>query len=185
MNAYREFWDVPDDEAPGKTGAASVMDCSDIREVLNHFGLNLHGRHVVDIGCGTGRIGDLCDPGHYLGVDVAPGMVTHTASRGYPAALIDGPESVRWTADLYLLLSVFTHVPRSVRRAYLTAIAPHTNELVADILPGEEGGSFAVWFANTNWFEKDLADAGFGNYDSYERVSPDGARHRYYHARKP
>lgn len=190
MNAYRDFWDVPVEQVPAKTGAAPVMDCSDIQDVLTNLDVTLAGKQVVDVGCGTGRMGKLCDPGRYLGFDIAPGMVKHARLKHWPAFLLDGPAHLATVmpsgVDIILCLSVFTHLPRAERQAYLAAFAVNeVEELLVDILDGEEGGSIAVWFADRDDFEADLAAAGFTEFDSYKRGSPDGAGHLYYHARKP
>lgn len=191
MNEYREFWDVPVDQVPQKTGAGPVMDCSDIIDVLINLNVPLAGKKVADVGCGTGRMARLCDS-DYIGWDIAPGMVKYAQGNGLSACLLDGPATLaahvrlvgRW-ADIVLCLSVFTHLPRSERQNYLKIFARYTNELLVDILDGYEQGSIAVWFADRDDFEADLAAAGFTEFDSYKRGSPDGAGHLYYHARKP
>lgn len=184
MNPYRQFWDVPVDQVPDKTGAATVMDCSDIQDVLNQLGVDTHGR-VVDVGCGTGRMADLS--GSWVGFDVAPAMVEYARQHGRDARLTTGPDDLAsaGSADLVLCLSVFTHLPRTERQAYLARFSEIAPTVLVDILDGEEGGSIAVWFADRDCFEADLAAAGFTEFDSYKRGSPDGAGHLYYHAWKP
>lgn len=180
---YRGFWDVPVEDVPYKTGAATVMDCSDIKKVLSALHVSLEGKSVVDVGCGTGRMAQLCDS--YLGFDVAPSMVAYAVKNHIPAVVIEGPDDLDGkTADMYLCLSVFTHIPRELRREYLTAFAKNTDEVLVDILDGGEGGGIAAWYANSDDFEADLIDAGFLLFRSFKQGSPDGAGHRYYHARK-
>ena len=158
------------------------MDCSDIQDVLTHLDVSLAGKSVVDVGCGTGRMAQLCD-GEYQGFDVAPGMVEYATGHGVNASLIDSPADLTGvTAGIYLCLSVFTHVPRELRQKFLTVFAANTSELLADILDGGEGGSIGAWYADETGFEADLSAAGFVEWRSYKRGSPDGAGHRYYHA---
>lgn len=179
MNAYREFWDVPMEWAPAKTGAEGQMDCSDLLEVLvERFGLDLHNSAVADVGCGTGRLEQFC--GAYKGYDVAPGMVEYAKGLGVEAELIDGPDDLTAKVDLVCCMSVFTHIPRDERVRYLRKFSEMCSWLVVDILPGEEGGSIAATYADTSLFESDLRDSGFVARDSHERVSADGATHLYY-----
>lgn len=184
MNAsadYAAFWNVEPHEAPHKTGAASVMDLADIRDVLDHFDLDMSNRRVVDVGCGTGRLAQVC--GDYYGYDVAAGMVAYAKQNGVRAALIGDLEDCQG-ADIVCCLSVFTHIPRFERQAYLARFAQLADLVLVDILPGAEEGSIPAWYADEAGFERDLVDAGFGDFDAYARVSPDGATHRYYLARK-
>lgn len=174
---YAEFWNVEPHEAPHKTGAASVMDLADIREVLGHFDLDLSNKKVVDVGCGTGRLAQVC--GDYYGYDVAEGMVAYAKQNGVRAALIGDLEDCG-NADIVCCLSVFTHIPRYDRQAYLARFAQIAPTVLVDILPGAEEGSIQAWYADRTGFERDLIDAGFGNFDSYGRFSPDGASHLYY-----
>lgn len=179
MTDYREFWEVPVDMVPYKTGAASVMDMSDVKDVLLQFGLDLSDKTVVDVGCGTGRLHQLC--GTYVGYDIAAGMVMHAKTYGLNVRMIDGPQDVAAKGDIVCCLSVFTHIPRPERVAYLNRFRTLAPELLVDILPAErETGGIPAWFTPSSSFETDLVAAGFENFDSYDRVSPDGAFHRYY-----
>lgn len=179
MNTYREFWDVPVEQVPQKTGAATVMDCADIQDVLDNLRVSLDDKLVVDVGCGTGRLHRLC--GEYVGYDVAPNMVLYAAIGGLNVRLIDGPQDVHAKGDIVCCLSVFTHLPRDERRAYLEKFRTLAPTLLVDILPdGEESGGIPAWFTPSSSFERDLIAAGFENFDSYSRESPDAALHRYY-----
>lgn len=182
MSGYLAHWDVPADQAPHKTGAASVMDLSDIREVLDFLDLDLSNLSVIDVGCGTGRLAQAC--GVYRGFDIAPGMVEYAQRSGVTAAVITGPCDLRDEppADIVTCLSVFTHISRLDRLDYLLRFANMANGLLVDILPGPEGGSIHAWYADTTTFEDDLRSHGYGESEHYERTSDDGALHRYYHA---
>lgn len=179
MNAYREFWDVPVDRVPQKTGAAPVMDCADIEDVLTNLGLSLRDKLVVDVGCGTGRLHRLC--GEYVGYDVAPNMVLYAAIEGLNVRMIDGPLDVHAKGDVVCCLSVFTHLPPEDQRAYLERFRTLAPALLVDILPADDyAGGIPAWYTPPSSFETNLVAAGWGNFDSYDRVSPDGERHRYY-----
>jgi SAM-dependent methyltransferase len=180
VSDYATFWDVPIDEVPQKTGAATVMHLGDIRDVLTNFGLDLSELTVVDVGCGTGRLAQAC--GDYYGYDIAPGMVAYAQRVGVRAAPID-ELAICPTADIVCCLSVFTHISRADRQTYLERFAEIAPLVLVDILPGEEGGYPGVWFADPDDFEADLVTHGFGDFESYSRTSPDGAGHRYYLAR--
>lgn len=186
MSSYEAYWNVAIEDVPGMTGAAEVMDLSDIREVLAHFGLALGD--VIDVGCGTGRLAQACK-GEYVGYDVAPSMVDYARSKGLNAHVVSGAAELGQTADLYwkgrhadtvCCLSVFTHISRPDRQAYLDAFSRIAPQVLVDILPGEDEGSIAVWKADPDNFETDLEAAGYKIDGWYERRSPDQELHRYY-----
>lgn len=185
---YRDFWSVTVEEVPGKTGAAGVMDCADIREVTGTFQLDLGRMSVLDVGCGTGRVAQMC--GSWTGVDVSPAAVAYCRNQGLDAYVIEAPVELaaRFDApfgakpfDLVACLSVFTHIHRNDRRSYLSVFRSLADVVLVDVLPGEEGGSIAAWYADVADFEVDLHDARFDDIvATYERVSADGASHLYY-----
>lgn len=189
--AYRDFWSVPVEDVPQKTGAAGVMDCADIRDVLDQVGLDLSTKAVLDVGCGTGRVSQLC--GSWSGVDVSPSAVAYCLNSGLYAFVVAAPIELvgRFAApfgtrpfDVIACLSVFTHISQDDRRAYLTVFRGLAPELLVDILPGSDGGSIAAWYAEPAEFELDLHDAGFDDIvSSYERTSADGHTHLYYRCR--
>ena len=180
--AYLAHWDCPPEQAPAQTGAEAVMDLSDIREILTHFGFWLTGLRVVDVGCGTGRLADLC--GDYTGYDIAPGMIAYARQHGRRVALIADLADYPAPADIVCCFSVFTHISRPDRQAYLERFAQLTDRVLIDILPGVEGGIPGEWYADKDAFEDDLIGAGFGTFDTYERRWPSGYLHRYYYARR-
>lgn len=179
---YAEYWDVPVEQVPEKTGAATVMGLEDIREVLDHFRLDLSDKRVADIGCGTGRLAQVC--GEYWGFDIAPGMVAYGQAAGLNVAPLEALASLA-SVDVVCCLSVFTHITRADRQAYLARFARLAPMVLVDILPGADGGDVAATFSDPRLFESDLADAGFGDFDTYRRTSPDGALHSYYLAWRP
>lgn len=171
--SYQAYWDVPIEDVPGMTGAAEVMDLSDIREVLDHFGLELGD--VIDVGCGTGRLAQACVS--YRGFDVAPSMVEYARRQGLEANHVDDLDG---SAETICCLSVFTHISRPDRQGFLAQFAEIAPQLLVDILPGEDEGSIAVWKADPDNFEHDLEAAGYEIDGWYERRSPDQELHRYY-----
>lgn len=189
MSSYAAYWQCDPADAPALTGAASVMDCSDIQEVLLLLSIPLAGKRILDVGCGTGRIAQLTDgPGSYMGLDVSPGMVEHALGHGLSALLIDGPDSFPFTlsncGDLIACLSVFTHIPRGERQAYLRAFHKTAPELLVDIIPGNGEGSIAHWTAHPGDFRQDLDHAGWTVAGEYGRTAPDGTTHLYFHCRR-
>lgn len=164
-----------------KTGAADVMDLRDIRPVLAHFAINLHNMKVADVGCGTGRLSQTCRD--YYGYDISPSMVAYAKQNGVRAALV-GDLADLTGADIVCCLSVFTHIHRADRQAYLARFRQLAPQLLVDILPGAEGGHPGVWYADRDNFEHDLESVGYTIVGSYPQTSPDGANHLYYHARQ-
>jgi hypothetical protein len=182
MNADAAYWTVSDINAvPRMTGAASVLDASDMADVCGRLALWLPLIDVLDVGCGTGRLAKLCDG--YLGVDIAPSAVAYCQREGLNAALITGPEDLPpGRRGLIACLSVFTHIDRAARRAYLAAFAQRSWWLLVDVIHGAEGGTVQLWQADRDWFLADLASAG------YDVVASTGGvgisdRHTYYSAR--
>lgn len=179
---YRDFWTVPVEDVPAKTGADGVMDCADILDVLEHLDLTLGEKTVLDVGCGTGRLAQLC--GTYTGVDVSPSMVTYCQEHDVNARILTHPSRLTGSYDIVACLSVFTHISWGDRLAYLHRFRLVAPELLVDILPGDEGGSIAAWYADPAEFELDLHDAGFDDIvGTYERQSADGHSHLYYRCR--
>jgi SAM-dependent methyltransferase len=180
--SYRDFWTVPVDDVPAKTGAAGVMDCADIRDVLAHLDLDLSGKNVLDVGCGTGRLAQLC--GEYIGFDVSESMVAYAQTHGVDAYVLKDPGNLVGSYDIATCLSVFTHISGADRYRYLEEFRFLASELLVDILPGKDGGSIAAWYTDPAEFELDLHDTGFDTIvDTYQRVSADGHTHLYYHCR--
>lgn len=191
MSTYRAYWDCEPEQAPERTGAAGLMDCRDIREVLEHLHVDLSG-NVLDVGCGTGRCAQLVT-GVWSGVDISPGMVQHAYKSGLPATLIDGPDDLdvwgQGDFDAILCLSVFTHIGREDRRAYLRQfirLLRPKGKLLVDILPDPDGyGSPAAWSANPDAFKIDVISTGFVLSGTYDRTAHTGYLHRYFRAVRP
>jgi len=177
--SYRDFWTVPQEDVFYKTGAVNAVGVTDIQEVVDGLGLDLSTSDVIDVGCGTGRISALC--GEYRGYDIAPSQVEYARSTGLQAELIDGPESLQGlTAGIVLCLSVFTHISRGDRQAYLDVFRSIAPRLLVDILPGAEGGGIPAWYADVEQFEFDLRAAGYEIQSSFVRYP--GHHHRYFYA---
>ena len=180
----RAYWNRGVDAVPMTTGAASVMDCADIRDVCAALGIALpFTGPVLDVGCGTGRLAQLCDPLLYEGVDIAPDAVAYCRQAEVCARLITGPENLPgwFVADTVLCLSVFTHIDRWARVAYLRAFAEmHPQHLLVDIIPGDGSGTIALWTANWDEFQQDLRATGWEiAIGPIDRRSWDGPVHRY------
>lgn len=174
------YWNVAVDQIPAQTGAESVMDCSDLLDALGGLGIEPPLERVLDVGCGTGRLSRLCSG--YLGVDIAPNAIQYARGSGLRAAVIHGPNDLPdEMPETIACFSVFTHIGRDERQAYLRAFADLDPDLLlVDILPGEEGGSMAVWYADPQDFYTDLRAAWFEVDATYDRIAPDGTLHRYF-----
>lgn len=189
--SYRDYWSVAAHEVEAKTGA--IMDCSDIRDVLQNLDVDLTHKSVLDVGCGTGRVSQLC--GTYTGTDVSPAMVAYCRERNLAANITTSPLDLRsfdapWgdkPFDAVVCFSVFTHIAQSDRQSYLHSFRHCAPELVVDILPrasGQDEGDISAWYSAPAEFELDLYDAGWNTVvGTYERESDDGYTHLYYHCR--
>lgn len=183
----RAYWDqIIPGGVPAMTGAAAVMDCADLRDAWRGLGLPwpLTG-HTLDVGCGTGRLAAHCE--RWTGVDLSLRAVEYCRKNGLPAVMpIDGPEDLRVVIApgavfrRVVCLSVFTHIPRAERQAYLQVFRELSHWLVVDILPGAEYGGVAATYADPSLFQRDFADVGWARTTTYDRVSPDGVTHRYF-----
>ena len=179
------YWDKGVRNVPDMTGAKAVMDCADLREVARviGFALPLTGA-VLDVGCGTGRAAQIC-AGAYVGTDVAPSMVDYCRKAGLTAYQVTLPAALATYGcfDAVLCVSVFTHIPRSLRQDYLAAFSAIAPRVLVDILPSETGvdhGDIAAWYADPDEFLRDVAAVGFdvaGTHDlSWEGIYT----HRYH-----
>lgn len=88
---YRDCWN---DRAKSQEAAIAAVDGSTDETIVQHTGrwaaqqvktaLNIQARdHVLELGCGVGRIGRELAPfcGHWTGVDVSENMIGHAAER--------------------------------------------------------------------------------------------------------
>lgn len=194
MNPNADYWNQGINNVPAMTGAATLMDGADIKEHAERLGFSLPLGLVLDVGCGTGRLAPFCLK--YEGVDIAADAVAYAQAQGVHAHLISGPVDLphaqKYGVDpgcelVYswvLCLSVFTHIDRAERLAYLQAFADRVDvedgRLLVDIIPGSGDGDVALWSADPAQFEADLAAAGWHVVATYDRVCPSGPTHRYY-----
>lgn len=173
------YWNQGEANAPWITGAAAVMDCADLRDACAGLGVTLPLPGVLDVGCGTGRFAQCCAA--YVGVDIARDQVAYARARGLDAHVIAGPAGLpAGPFDWVTCFSVFTHIGRRGRRAYLEAFAERAENLMVDIIPGDGTGDVALWTADPTAFLEDLVGAGWDLVAGpYDRTSPDGVTHRY------
>lgn len=185
MTSAVEYWNRGVAAVPAMTGAASVMDCSDITDALRglYWRLPQSLDNVLDVGCGTGRLSKLCNG--YLGVDVAIDAIDYCLLNHISAVHIDGPDDLpKGPFGTVCCLSVFTHIGRSDRQAYLRAFRSVAPMLVVDIIPGIEGGGVALWRADPADFMLDLSAIGYAILSIHARTSPDGVTHQYYYCER-
>lgn len=183
------YWDRGLALVPYVTGAAGVMDCSDLLDACQRLGLEvpLKGR-VLDIGCGTGRWQRYCQA--YIGLDISRSAVEYAEKQGISAGLIEGygPSAIEgWLggAEWITCLSVFTHIDREERQDYLDAFRRVAMQLLVDIIPGQGDGDITLWTAKVSDFEADLVTYGWHVHRHATRHSPDGVAHRYYWCMRP
>jgi cyclopropane fatty-acyl-phospholipid synthase-like methyltransferase len=161
---------------------------ADIEQVCAATGFTLKGR-VLDIGCGTGRIAVLVK-GSYVGADITPAMVEYALAHGRSARLIEGPESFDVALpdffDRITMLSVFTHVSREVRRAYLAVIArllKPEGEALVDIFIGPENGDYSYATGERVTFVADIEAAGLTVVSTYAQDYDGTGAHNYFRLR--
>ena len=173
----RRYWNVRQDQVPQQTGVG--FSENDLERVAAKLKVDLSGS-VLDVGCGTGRHAPLC--GSYTGVDITPAMVEYARTHGADASLIDGPDDLTGRYDTIICLSVFTHIPRAQRQAYLAKFKQIATRVLVDIIPGEEGGVIGLWGADPDDFAADLKDAGFKVLGTCFLIMS-GSSHMYFHCR--
>jgi len=154
------YWDRGWRNVPDMTGARRLLDAPDLREIAAALVIELPLRDVLDVGCGTGRAAQVCTS--YVGTDIAPSAIEYCERKKIPAMLMTGSHDLPpGQFQTVLCISVFTHMGRDERRAYLAAFARKADELIADIIIGDGTGDVAVWTAVREEFEADLREAGY------------------------
>lgn len=186
MHPAAPYWSRGIDAVPMMTGAASLMDCADIRQHAEALGFTLPLHNVLDVGCGTGRLAQVCEG--YVGVDIAQSAVDYCQRAGLPSMRIDGPqsldESFPFSIDWILCLSVFTHIDWAERNNYLEIFRCLSPRLLVDVIPGDGSGDVALWTADWPSFKQQLEDTGWTLKTFYDRIAPTGPRHRYVYAER-
>ena len=208
MNQRAAYWNQGVAQVPTMTGAASLMDGSDICAHATALGFTLPFASVLDVGCGTGRLAQFvtCYPESgrpkYIGCDIARDAVTYCRQLGLEAFEITGPSNLpqslhpieldgvqcwwlfpgeeRRVFEWITCLSVFTHIPRSERKAYLREFTTRAPNLLVDIIPGDGSGDVAMWTADVPGFEADLDETGWRVMAQHDRPCPSGPTHRFY-----
>lgn len=180
---YAAYWDRGETNVPDMTGAKYLLEANDQRAVFTALGFTLPLQGwVIDIGCGTGRLSQLCaNLQQYIGFDIAPSAIEYCKRRGIDAHLITGPRVSVSRCDLLTCVSVCTHISRDERREYLTAFAEYAREIVVDIVPGDGSGGVELWTAVPEDFEADIAAAGYTIQAKCDHQW-DWDMHRYYRA---
>lgn len=183
MHPFTSYWDRGASNVPDMTGARHLLDARDMVQVCADLDIPLPMPKVLDVGCGTGRLAPLCDG--YMGVDIAPSAIAYCEKRGLLALLIDGPDDAfpsgyfGWVT----CISVFTHIDRAERQAYLAKFAAMTANVLVDIIPGDGTGDVPLWTAVPEAFEADAVSAGFEVVAQTDHFWDD-QRHRYYRLRR-
>lgn len=173
---YKRHWQGTVEDTPQLTGAITVMDLSDLKPVLDNLGVKL--RRVLDVGCGTGRLAELCES--YVGVDINPNAVEYARREGREAYTINGPEDLpEGSFDYTTFFSVFTHIAHEDRMAYLRA-AP-SRRVIADIRIGDESkGHPGTWEADEVEFLRGAGEIGFTTAIAVQGQGGTNKAHTYY-----
>jgi SAM-dependent methyltransferase len=180
------YWDRGLSAVPWVTGASTLMDGHDIVSLCDECGIALPLPRVLDVGCGSGRLAQHATG--YVGCDIAPSAVEFCLRRGFEAHEIDSPDGLEDLVqaaspfELVTALSVFTHIDREERRAYLRVFRQAAGRLLVDIIPGDGSGDVAMWTAVESEFRADLQAAGYDIWHVADRISPTGLTHRYFYA---
>ena len=175
------YWNQGIANVPWMTGAATLMDCADIKEHSEKLGFTLPFDTLLDVGCGSGRL-STSTAFVYLGVDVSVDAVVFCQLKCIPSVLITGPHDLQHPSapmDWVTCLSVFTHIDRAERQAYLRVFTGWSPNLLVDIIPGDGSGTIELWTADWDLFQQDLTDTGWQINAWYDRVGPSGPMHRY------
>jgi SAM-dependent methyltransferase len=177
---FTGYWNRGVRNVPDMTGARHLMDVRDLKAIMAALGLALPLTNVLDVGCGTGRLGQIAE--NYMGVDIAPDAVAYAAAEGYNAHVINGVDDLRDLVPMFQTLtciSVFTHIDRPERQAYLKAFHRLSPRVIVDIIPGDGSGDVELWTAKPEEFAWDCRAAGFTVVREHDEAW-DRNTHRYF-----
>jgi SAM-dependent methyltransferase len=183
LHPYAAYWDKGVRNVPDMTGAKHLLDGHDLQEVFWSLGITAILPNVLDVGCGTGRLAQLSN-GCYRGVDISPSMVEYCVKQGLYVSLIASSGDLptgpfEWVTSI----SVFTHIDRAERKAYLRQFEALAPNVLVDIIPGDGTGNVALWSAVPDHFEEDIVAAGFEIVGVADHQW-DMHTHRYYRLRR-
>lgn len=176
------YWDKGARNVPDMTGSKHLLDARDLKAVCEVLDIPLPFRSVLDVGCGTGRLSQIAT--RYHGADIAPSAVEYCHERAIAATLIVSPDDLpKGPFQFVTAISLFTHISREARQAYLSAFAARADDLLVDIIPGDGAGDVSVWTARPEDMLADLQAAGYEAVGVIEHQWDDFT-HRYYRARR-
>lgn len=180
---FASYWDRGERNVPDMTGARLLLEANDLPILAESLGFTLPLVDVLDVGCGTGRIAKHCVD--YHGVDIAQSAVDYCRHRGLRADLIhsvtDLPDD---TYGFITAMSVFTHIDRPERQAYLAEFAKRAPFIMVDIIAGDGSGDVAMWTAVPSEMEDDVRSAGFSILAQKELQWANFHKHLFYFAER-
>jgi len=114
LSGARKFWQSK--ERAEKLHQHFIETAEGLKADLDSLNVELDGKSILDLGCGTGRILAICKPYRYTGIDQSPQMLSVAKKEFGKTALIEWKQAnilkydTDYHYDVVLLLNVLQHV---------------------------------------------------------------------------
>ena len=161
LKKQMEYWDAADPSLVGPRTAREMYTA--FKKIMKKT-----PKRVLDFGCGTGRLFNLFDSAHYIGLDISKAKLSLAHEKNSEALLVwngTNPQIPFLDAyfDAIICYSVFTHTPEEQTKSILSEFArilTSEGTIYTSIIENKftKRGNWVL--TNRKWFEEMAHDLG-------------------------